>query len=98
MSESISTEDCGEDTTCEKKSDFMKIGGNIFSNINYKQTIFMFLMGMVIFSDLFIDGVLTGMSGAVDGECPTTKGTIVQLTVFCLLLIVVDLMIKYSWI
>jgi hypothetical protein len=98
MSDSITTEDCEGDMSCEKKSDFMKVGGNIFSNINYKQTIFMFLIGMIIFSDLFIDGVLTGMSDAVDGECPTTKGTIVQLTVFCLLLIVVDLMIKYSWI
>lgn len=88
-------DDCVEDN---KKTDFVKISGNIFANINYKQVIFMFFIGLIIFSDLFIDNVIYNIKDGVEGECPTTKGTIIQLTFFCLALIIVDLMIKYSWI
>ena len=80
------------------KSDFMKIGGNVFSNVPYKLTLFMFILGMLIFSDLFIDGFLHGIPGAVDGECANSKGTIIQLILYSLALIMLDLMIKYDWI
>lgn len=99
MSEPICNDnDYDEEQSDATKSDFMKIGGNIFSNIPYKLTFFMFLVGMLIFSDLFIDGFLHGIPGAVDGECASSKGTIIQLLLFCLALIMLDLMIKYEWI
>lgn len=81
----------------ESKSDFMKVSGNIFSNIPYKLTVFMFIVGMIIFSDLFIDNFLHGISGAVDGENPTNKGTMIQLLTYSLMLIILHLLIGYEW-
>lgn len=98
MSEPISTDNDDYDEDSEGKSDFMKVSGNIFSNIPYKLTFFMFLIGMVIFSDLFIDGFLNNISGTVDGECPTSKGTMIQLLVYSLVLILLHLLISYEWI
>jgi len=99
MSEPIG-EDCDyeREESDDTKSDFMKIGGNVFTNIPYKLTFFMFLIGMLLFSDLFIDGFLHGIPGAVDGECATSKGTMIQLLIYSLMLIVLHLMITYSWI
>jgi len=91
MSESI-------ESITPKKTDFVNITGNIFCNINYKLSIFMFLFGILLFSDLFIETFLIKIPGAVDGENTTTKGTIIQLLVFCLVLIILDLLIKYKWI
>lgn len=80
------------------KTDLMTVGGNIASKINYKLSIFMFIIGMFIFSDLFVESFLHGIPDAVDGEYPTTKGTVVQLTVFCLVLLVLDLLIETDWV
>ena len=94
MSDPIEIEDLQDDM----QTDFVQIGGNIFSNINYKLAFFMFFIGMILFSDVFIEGVLSKMStDCVDGECPTTKGTIVQLLIFVLIMIVLDLLIKVKW-
>jgi hypothetical protein len=99
MSESLCADaDYNDEQDDVTKSDFMKIGGNVFSNVPYKLTLFMFIVGMLIFSDLFIDGFLHGIPGAVDGEYANSKGTIIQLLLFCLALILLDLMIKYEWI
>lgn len=95
MSDPIDVEDIQDD----KHTDFVQISGNIFSNINYKLAFFMFFIGMIIFSDVFIDGVLSHMgSDLADGECPTTKGTIIQLLLYTVILIVMDLLIKAEWV
>jgi hypothetical protein len=96
MSDSITCDDFEENTSKSKKSDFMSLGGNVFYNINYKLPIFMFLIGMLIFSDLFIENCL--YNSAVDGEMATTKGTMIQLLLFCIILVVLDLLIKYKFI
>lgn len=79
------------------KTDFVKISGNIFGNINFKLAFFVFILGIILFSDVFIDGVLLKMNNAVDGECATTKGTMIQLLLLSLGLIVLDLLIKLDW-
>lgn len=79
------------------KTDLVAVSGNLVSNINYKLALFMFALGMFLFSDLFINGILSKISSSVEGECPTTKGTIIQLTIFCLLMLVLDILIKYQW-
>jgi hypothetical protein len=96
MSDAILYDD-DETGTGDKKSDFMKISGNVFSDINYKLALFTFLFGMIIFSNMFIDGFLNTVDDAVDGDSPTNKGTFIQLLIFCLILIVLDLLIKYKW-
>jgi hypothetical protein len=78
----------------EKKSDFLEVLGNVTCNINFKMAIFLFIIGMCIFSDLFINGVLSKFDGTVSGECTTTKGTVIQLTIFILIYLVLDLLMQ----
>ena len=79
-----------------KKSDFMKVGGGVLIDINYKISAFLFMMGMFIFSDIFIDKIMTQFEGAVDGECTTTKGTMIQLICLVIGYIIIDLVIQYE--
>jgi len=81
-----------------KKSDFVKVGGNILTSINYKITLFLFVLGLIIFSDVFIDNVLSKFDDAVSGECTTTRGTLLQLTMLCLGYIIIDLLVQSGWV
>ncbi len=80
-----------------KKSDFMSMGGSMLSCLNIKVAVGLFIIGMLLFSDLFIDGVLSKFDDMVHGECATTKGTIVQLIVLVLLYLVIDLLVQAGW-
>jgi hypothetical protein len=75
-------------------SDFISMFSDLFNSINYKVAIFLFILGILIFSDVFIETFLTPISGAVDGDVPTTKGTTVQLLILTLGYIIIDLMIS----
>jgi hypothetical protein len=81
-----------------KKTDFIEVSGSIISNINIKMAIFLFFTGMVIFSDIFSDNFLNNMDGAIHGEITTTKGTVIQLVVFVLCYLILDLLVKGEWI
>jgi hypothetical protein len=97
MSDSILDDDC-EDEEVSKKSDFVSMSGNVLSMINYKVAFFMYIIGMLIFSDLFIEGVLQTMSNdLVEGTCTTTKGTCVQLLFFIIAYILLDLSVAAGW-
>ena len=85
------------DDESSKKSDLINVGSGLLSNINYKLAFFMFILGMFLFSDLFIEQVLSNTPGAVDGECATSKGTMIQLLFYTVSLIILDLMIKSNW-
>ncbi len=80
-----------------KKTDFMKMTGNLIGNINYKVAFLLFMIGMNIFSDIFIDGFLSHISDTVSGECPTTKGTMLQLLFMVIAYIILDLVVQYNW-
>lgn len=79
-----------------KKTDFMKMTGNMISNINCKVAFLLFIVGMILFSDVFIEGVLSGFSGTVEGDCTTTKGTMLQLLFMIIAYIILDLIVKYD--
>jgi hypothetical protein len=86
----MSSEDIDED----RKTDFVKAGGDIIRKLNIKVAFFLFFIGMILFSDVFINGVLIRIDGTVSGECTTTKGTLIQLMVLTVLYIVLDLCVK----
>ena len=88
---------CDDDYEDKNRTDFVKASGSIISDINYKLGFFMFIIGTFLFSDMFIENVLNSINGSVHGECPTTKGTMIQLLIFCILLIVLDLLIKWQF-
>ena len=82
------------DTVDPNKSDFVSVGGNVLQNINIKVAVLLLIIGMILFSDIFIDGVLAKISGTVHGECTTTKGTMIQLIMLVLSYIVIDLLVQ----
>lgn len=81
-----------------KKSDFVNMGSKVLCSINFKIAIFLFFIGMLIFSDLFIDSFLSKIDGSVYGECTTTKGTMIQLLIFVISYLIIDLLVKGEWI
>ena len=87
MSQSI---DC--EYTQSKKSDFMQLSAVTIGNINIKIAVFLFFVGMIIFSDLFIEKFLSGIEGTTYMECTTTKGTMIQLVFFILCYLIIDLL------
>lgn len=95
MSESIEIE--SNDDKC-KKTDFVSVGGNIISNINLKVAFFIFLLGMVIFSDIFITILGKFSSANVDGSCTTTQGTFIQLLLLVIGYIILDLLVSGGYI
>lgn len=74
------------------KDDFLSMFSDLFGSINYKTAIFLFILGILIFSDVFIELVLTSTDGAVYGDAPTTKGTIIQLLALTFGYIIIDLL------
>jgi hypothetical protein len=67
---------------------------DLLRNINWRIAAFLFIVGAFIFSDTFIQIFLMNVGGAVDDECPTTKGTTMQLLAFIVMYIVIDLLAK----
>lgn len=76
----------------EVSGDFPSIGIELLKKTNFKIAIFLFLIGLFIFSDVFIDNFLP--KNNVDGYCADSKGTMIQLLVFVLLYLVIDLLVQ----
>lgn len=96
MSEPIQVdENCDADGASSKKTDLMKISGGVLGNINYKVGFLLFFIGMLLFSDIFIDNALP--SNMHDGAgCPNTVGTVTQLTLLIFVYLILDLLVKYE--
>ena len=73
-----------------KDEDFPSIGVNLIKRVNYKIAIFLFFIGIFIFSDMFIENFLP--KNAVDGNCANTQGTMIQLMAFVISYIIIDLL------
>jgi hypothetical protein len=73
-----------------KDEDFPSMGINLIKKVNYKISIFLFFIGIIIFSDFFIENFLP--KNAVDGNCANTQGTMIQLMAFVISYILVDLL------
>lgn len=89
-------EDNHKSSKKSNKTDLMKMTGNLLSNINYKVAFLLFVVSVVIFSDVFIDNVLHGIDGAIEGDSTTTKGTMVQLIFMIVSYIFIDLIVQYE--
>lgn len=72
--------------------DFPSIIMDITKKINFKLAFFLYIAGLIIFSDIFIENVLP--SSMVDGICTNTKGTMVQLLLLVISYIIIDLSIQ----
>lgn len=66
-----------EDTDCN--DDLISMLGKFLGNLQWKVSILLFFIGVILFSDVFQDNVLAHISGATEGETVTTSGTFIQL-------------------
>jgi hypothetical protein len=77
----------------ESRHDFMAMFSDIFNSINYKVAFFLFLLGIFLFSDIFVENFLTTFKGAVYADSPTTSGTTIQLVFLTIGYIILDLLV-----
>ena len=73
----------------ECRGDFPSMCMDLCKKINFKVGIFLFIIGIFLFSDTFIYTFLP--KSMVDGDCVNTKGTIVQLIIFIIFYFIIDL-------
>lgn len=100
MSESIYDDRQDDDESEDKKGksdDFITMANDLFSKINLKLAIFIFVLGVILFSDLFIDNVLAKLPGMVIDQHTTTNGTLVQIGLLSVGSLFADLLIKTDW-
>lgn len=76
----------------QNRDDFPSIFMDIIKKIPVRKSIWLFIAGLIIFSDIFISGMLTNFDNTLDMNCANTKGTIIQLLFLCLSYILIDLL------
>lgn len=75
--------------------DFPSMSVNLLQQINIKVAIFLFILGLFLFSDIFIKTILSTFSNTIDGiDYPNTKGTIIQLVFLVIAYIIIDLLVQ----
>jgi len=81
-----------DDEDYKNNDDFPSICTELLKSINWKVAFFLYLISILIFSDLFSETMLT--KDSMDGDCPNTKGTMIQITVLVLCYLVLDLIVQ----
>lgn len=79
----------------EKKPDELAtIVADFFTSINYKLFIFVFLLFVLISSDIFIDKILGKFNNAVDHRVATSKGVFIQGLFCAVFVILIDALVR----
>jgi hypothetical protein len=76
------------------QSNLIELSGSFTDQINFKMIIFLFFIGIIIFSDLFVDEFVGKFKDSVVGNATTTKGTLIQISIYTLGFVIMDLLIK----
>lgn len=91
----MSKRDSDPITVCKKgPDDFMKMIVEIFSEIQYKLFFFIFIIFIILNSDVFVNRILGKFSNTLDGHRITSWGTVLQGTFLVLGAIAMDASIK----
>ena len=94
-----STTDASDDSNECMGDDFPSLLIKLLGSINLKVAIFIFILGMFIFSDIFIKNILSGFpEGVSDINSPTTYGTTIQLLFLVMGYILLDLLVQGRYI
>lgn len=51
---------------------------SIYEVVNWKVLVFIMILFIIINSDIFLENILSKLDKAVEGNCTTTYGTIIQ--------------------
>jgi len=76
-------------------SDLIEVSGNIVTRVNWKVSALLFIICVVVFSDLFVETFLEGTALA-SGDNPTNDGTFVQIFTVIGGYILADLAVSYG--
>ncbi len=85
-----------EKTEQSEKSDFLKLFTEIIGKVEWIIVFILFVVGLIIFSTTFVEEILVKVPDAVQGDCPTTKGTIIQLASLIGIYVLSDVLHKYK--
>jgi hypothetical protein len=82
----------------DKKSndpgDFPSLFADLFMRINWKMAFFLFLIFIILTSDVFIDKALRKIPGSVNNMTSTNKGSVIQGVFLVLFFIIMDAVIS----
>jgi hypothetical protein len=70
------------------------MAADLLKSVNFKIAFILFFVGIFIFSDIFIEKILTNINGASYAGNSTTKGTVVQLSMLTMIYVIIDLMVQ----
>ena len=80
----------------DKRGDLMSVSWDFLSKINFKIGAFIFIIGIFVLSNTFVETILSRISGAVTDDLPTTKGTIIQMTFVVLAYLIIDMLAQHK--
>jgi hypothetical protein len=76
-----------------ERGDFPSMVFDLGCKINFKVALLLFIVGLFIFSDVFINQVISSFSNCTDMGMCNTKGTMLQLGFLCLAYVIIDLLV-----
>jgi hypothetical protein len=82
------------DPESARRDDLGGMCSDLFGRVNVKIAIFLLIFGIFIFSDLFIENVLSRVKDATDADTTTTKGTMIQLMAVVIFYLIIDLLVQ----
>ena len=74
--------------------DFPSMLWSFLSNINWKLAIIMFIIGVIIFSDVFINMFIAKIPNTMNVNIVNSKGSVIQLLCYTLSLVLADSAIR----
>ena len=74
--------------------DFASMVRDFFRNLNIRVALFLFITGVIIFNDIFVNNVLNLMNDTVYNGTATSKGVIVQLMFLVIAYLIIDLLVQ----
>lgn len=80
--------------TATRHDDLGGMFSDLFGRINFKIAMFLMIFGIFIFSDLFIENVLSRIKDTTSADTTTTKGTMIQLLIIVMFYLVLDLLVQ----
>jgi len=79
---------------CDGGDDFISLGRDMLMRIPFKKAAFLLVFMVLIFSNVFINTVLTRIPQALELGVPTTRGTMIQITIIIVAYIVLDILVN----
>jgi hypothetical protein len=74
--------------------DFPSMFTDLFHGVPWKVSLFLFVIMLFVYSDIYVELFLTSIDKAVEGDCPTSKGTLIQIITTIICYMALDLLVQ----